>query len=172
MLVSGREDEFTPGSSSAAAPSPPGPWTYAGAAAALPSPGPSRVIRECYPPTSSGEVVKIPTNCGGVSTWVCETPTISRSVEGCSDSIAEYRVVQRYLTKCNRMDPTIVWYYYAPPKERLTKVGIRGLPRDTLPDNIVADFQRMGFVATYARAIPLRRFRPGTIFEWRAPASL
>ncbi|GBO98682.1 Nucleic-acid-binding protein from transposon X-element [Eumeta japonica] len=61
----------------------------------------------------------------------------------------------------------ITWFCYAPVTERLTKIGIRGLPVDTAPDAIIAALQELGFPAEYARPIPPRKGRPGCLFYTR-----
>lgn len=56
-----------------------------------------------------------------------------------------------------------MWYCFAPQEELPTKVEIWGLPKDIPPEEIVEAFKEMGFPATYARPIPPKRFRPGTL---------
>lgn len=46
-----------------------------------------------------------------------------------------------------------------------TKVGVRGLSKDTPLEEIVKTFKEMEFPAMYARPIPPKRFPPGTLFH-------
>lgn len=92
---------------------------------------------------------------------------LGRRVRFRPESGAEYQVIQRYLSECSRTDSTVGWFCCASSEELPTKVGVKMVeaPRDTFPKNIVEDFRRMEFPATYARAILRGRFRPGIQFH-------
>ena len=78
-------------------------------------------------------------------------------------SIAEYRIIQRYLCELEKTE-RLSWFSYALPSELSRKVAIRGLPATTTPDEIIEALGELGYQAEYVRPIRARMGRPGCIF--------
>ncbi|ADD73840.1 gag-like protein [Lymantria xylina nucleopolyhedrovirus] len=74
----------------------------------------------------------------------------------------EYQIVRRYLTNLEATDK-VSWYSYSPPDQTDVKVAIRGMPYDTPPDLMAAEFAALGFTADYIRPICTKGSYPGCI---------
>lgn len=75
----------------------------------------------------------------------------------------EYRVVQKYLTKLEKMEQ-ISWFCYSRLSERSVKVATRKLSAETKPEEITQELAERGHGAEYIRLILTRGGYLGCIF--------